>query len=161
MKLYEIAEAYKSLADAMEGETEIPEINEYLAQIGDEFDSKVDNLIKVIKNNEADIKAFKEQEELFAKKRKQKEQNNDRLKNYLYGQMKDIGKNKVDTGLFTARIQKNPASVRIVDPSRLPDKYKEEVVEVKIDKRAIKNDFKELGEVEGAELVQTEGIRIR
>lgn len=155
MRLYEITEAYLSLESLEETE----DIKEVLDSISDEQDVKIENIVYVVKNLEAEIKAYREEEKRLAEKRKSKERKAKFLLDYIFSNMKAIGKDKVKAGTYDLRIQKNPKSVRIYDEEQLFDeyfKYKKEVDKKKI-KEAIENGI----EVAGAEIVQGEGLRIR
>ena len=155
MKLYEITQAYENLASLEDKE----EVGKYLDLIEDEFNQKAENTVKVIKNIGADIKALRDEEKRLAQKRKSLQSNQDWLKFYLQNNMERLGDKKIKAGIFNINIQKNPQSIKILDEATIPDKYK--IASYRIDKKTLKDDIKNGVEIEGAELVQTEGIRIR
>lgn len=155
MKLYEIVEAYRNLIDLEETE----DIKAALDVITDEFDVKAENIVKVIKNMEADEKALRDEEIRLADKRKSISNKKENLKEYLFSSMRAIGKPKMKAGIFNINIQKNPQSIKIIDENIIPDKYK--ITSYCIDKKQLKEDIKGGLDIEGGELVQTEGIRIR
>ena len=155
MKLYEITQAYENLASLEDKE----EVGKYLDLIEDEFNQKAENTVKVIKNIGADIKALRDEEKRLAQKRKSLQSNQDWLKSYLQNNMERLGDKKIKAGIFNINIQKNPQSIKILDEATIPDKYK--IASYRIDKKTLKDDIKNGVEIEGAELVQTEGIRIR
>lgn len=155
MKLYEIVEAYQNLSELEESE----DIKKALDVISDEFDVKAENIVKVIRNMEADEKALRDEEIRLADKRKSIGNKKENLKEYLFSSMRAIGKPKMKAGIFNINIQKNPQSIKIIDENIIPDKYK--ITSYKLDKKQLKEDIKEGLDIEGAELVQTEGIRIR
>ena len=155
MKLYEITDAYLSLDEAEKTE----EIIKVLDGIKDEFDKKAENTVKVIRNFEADIQALRDEEKRLADKRRSLEKKKEDLKEYLYFNMERLNVRKVNAGLFNINIQKNPQSIKILDEANIPDKYK--IASYRIDKKTLKDDIKDGVEIEGAQLVQTEGIRIR
>lgn len=155
MKLYEIVEAYQNLSELEESE----DIKKALDVISDEFDVKAENIVKVIRNMEADEKALRDEEIRLADKRKSIGNKKENLKEYLFSSMRAIGKPKMKAGIFNINIQKNPQSIKIIDENIIPDKYK--IVSYKLDKKQLKEDIKDGLKIEGAELVQTEGIRIR
>lgn len=86
--------------------------------------------------------------------------NIDRLKRNLEGSMIAIGKRKFKTDLFSFGIQKNPASVNILDASKIPSEYLIQQ-EPKVDKKGIIAFVKEHGNTDYAELTQSESLRIR
>ena len=155
MKLYEITDAYLGL-DEVEKTDEIIKV---LDGIKDEFDKKAENTVKVIRNFEADIQALRDEEKRLADKRKSLEKKKEDLKEYLYFNMERMKVKKVNAGIFDINIQKNPQSIKILDDSIIPDKYK--ILTYNLDKKQLKDDIKNGVEIDGAELVQTEGIRIR
>ena len=155
MKLYEITDAYLNL-DEVEKTDEIIKV---LDGIKDEFDKKAENTVKVIRNFEADIQALRDEEKRLADKRKSLEKKKEDLKEYLYFNMERMKVKKVNAGIFDINIQKNPQSIKILDDSIIPDKYK--ILTYNLDKKQLKEDIKNGAEIKGAELVQSEGIRIR
>ena len=76
--------------------------------------------------------------------------------------MKAVGKKKIETDLFTFRIQRNPASV-VMDEAYLENIPKEYLIpqEPKLDRAKIREDLKAGKELEFAHLVQTESLRIK
>lgn len=155
MKLYEITDAYLSLDEAEKTE----DVIKVLDGIKDEFDKKAENTVKVIRNFEADIQALRDEEKRLADKRRSLEKKKKDLKEYLYFNMERMQVRKINAGIFDINIQKNPQSIKILDEATIPDKYK--VASYKLDKKTLKDDIKNGVEIEGAQLVQTEGIRIR
>lgn len=155
MKLYEITEAYNNLEEI----DEVEEREKYLNLIEDGFDEKAENIVKFIKNLEADAKALKDEEKRLAEKRKTKENSIKWLKFYLQNNMEMLDKKKIKAGLFSVNIQKNPPSVNVIDENLIDDKYF--VIERKLNKQKLKSDLKDGKEIEGAELQQGESLRIR
>ena len=155
MKLYEITDAYLSLDEAEKTD----EIIKVLDGIKDEFDKKAENTVKVIRNFEADIQALRDEEKRLAAKRRSLEKKKEDLKEYLYSNMERLNLRKVNAGIFDINIQKNPQSIKILDEATIPDKYK--IASYRLDKKTLKDDIKNGVVIEGAQLVQTEGIRIR
>lgn len=155
MKLYEIVDAYQNLSDLELTE----DIKKALDVIKDEFDVKAENIVKVLKNMEADEKALRDEEIRLAEKRRAISTKKENLKEYLFSSMRAIGKPKMKVGIFNINIQKNPQSIKIIDENIIPEKYK--IASYRIDKKQLKEDIEEGLKIEGAELVQTEGIRIR
>ena len=155
MKLYEIVEAYQNLSELEETE----DIKKALDVINDEFDVKAENIVKVIKNMEADEKALRDEETRLADKRRSISTKKEDIKEYLFSSMRAVGKTKTKAGIFNINIQKNPQLIKIIDENIIPDKYK--IASYKLDKKTLKEDIKDGLDIEGAELIQTEGIRIR
>lgn len=155
MNLYEITEAYMALDNLEPSE----DIKHYLNGISGEFDQKVENITYVIKNNEADIDALKKEEKRLADKRRVLENKNKYLKEYMFENMQFLGKSKIKAGTFDLRIQKNPKSVNILNADLISEDYLK--IKKDIDKSKIKKALEEGLKIDGAELIQTEGLRIR
>ena len=71
----------------------------------------------------------------------------DRFNSYLLENMNALSIKKIETPVGSVTVAKSPLSVEITDESKVPEKYKTQVITTKIDKTKIKNDFKETGEV--------------
>ena len=74
--------------------------------------------------------------------------------------MKLTGKTKFKSGVFKFSIQKNPVSVNITNKKILPKDYLIPQPP-KVNNTTLKKALKDGIEVPGAELKQTEGLRIR
>ena len=79
--------------------------------------------------------------------RKDGESKLEKFKKYVKENMEKLGLEKIPTELGSLAIAKNPISVEIENEDEIPSEFKLEVVTTKIDKTAIKNHFKETGEV--------------
>ncbi|QEK11664.1 siphovirus Gp157 family protein [Crassaminicella thermophila] len=160
MKLYELTENYTNLLDLLENpETPQEVIQESLGELQEEFNVKAENICKLIKSIDLEAKAVKEEEKRLADRRKVLENRVLYLKEYLDSNMKAIGVKKIKGNIFTLSIQKNPANVNIHTTDAIPKEYI--VVKEEFDKKAIKEALKRGIEVPGAELKQTESLRIR
>ena len=156
MKLYEISQSYNSLLDA---DLEGPEFEKALKVIDDAFDLKAENLAKLIRSIKGDIEAIKLEEKRLEAKRKTYENKIKSIEEYLFNNLQMTDKKKVQTPLFTIAIQKNPAKLVVKNEEKIPDKYFKTIRQ--LDKASLKEDIKEGLEVDYAELVQTESLRIR
>ena len=158
-KLYELSTGYKNIEYLLENGEDNEELAAVLNSLGEEIEDKAENIAKILKNNEADIKAFKEEEKRLAERRKALENSNKRLKEYLEENMKLTGKTKFKKGTFSFNIAKNPASVEITNVDIISSDYK--VLTEILDKKAILQDLKDGKDVQGAILKQGESLRIR
>jgi len=159
-KLYELTEQYNNIMELIEN-PDVPQelLEESLNTINDELDTKLENIAKVIKSIEVDIKGLKEEEKRLANRRKAKENKISNLKEYVEGAMRSTGVFKVKGKVFTLAIQKNAPSVFIKDLERIPNEYFR--VKEEIDKVLLIQHLKEGQVIEGAELQQKESLRIR
>ena len=160
MKLYELTQNYLNLLDLLEN-PEIPKevVESAIAEIQGNFEDKAENIVKLIKSIEADIKGYKEEETRLSTRRKTLENKVKGLKDYLEGSMIALNKKDIKGKIFTLAIKKNPPSVVIDDFNILPMEYKK--IEEKEDKKKIKESIDNGIEVPGARIEQKESLRIR
>lgn len=165
MKLYEIANDYLALMQAIDDE-EIPEeaIADTLEAITGEIEVKADNIACLLKNIDADVKAFKEEEKRLAERRKAKEKAHERLKQYLSDVLQRTGINKIETARNNISFRKSE-SVE-VDESFVTWalEYRDDLIkfgEPTADKTAIKKALKDGAEIVGAQLVVNQNIQIK
>lgn len=157
MNLYELSVAFQEVQN-MELDPEV--MKDTLDSINDAIENKAENIAKLVRNLESDVSAYKEEEDRLKTKRQATENKVKWLKTYLEDNMKLTGKTKFKSGMFNFSIQKNPASVNITDERIIPEEFLIPQLP-KIDKTALKDVLKNGIEVPGAELKQTEGLRIR
>lgn len=161
MNLYELSQNYLNLQVLLEN-PEVPQdiINNSLNEVGENFETKAENIAKLIKVTESDIKAFKEEENRISDKRKSLENRVKALKEYLDGAMKATGKTKFKHGTFSFNIQKNAPNVDILDEKLIPRKFYVDQAPV-LDKKTLLAALKDGEEITGAKLKQTESLRIK
>lgn len=157
MNLYELSVAFQEVQN-MDLDPEV--MQDTLDSIEDAIENKAENIAKLIRNLESDVTAYKEEEERLKTKRQATENKVKWLKTYLEDNMKLTGKTKFKSGMFNFSIQKNPASVNITDEKIIPEEFLIQQPP-KVDKTSLKEILKRGIEVPGAELKQTEGLRIR
>ena len=122
-----------------------------------DYENKVENYIKVIKNTEADMEARKNEIKRLTELNRADERKNERLKEALKDSMALTGHERVDTPLFKVSFRKSEAVE--VDDLLLPEAYK--VATYKPDKKRLKEDLKNGLEILGAELVERKNLSIR
>ena len=112
MKLYEIAAEYENLLNAIEN-GEIPEeaIADTLESITSLLEEKADNIGRMIKNMTAEAEAIKAEEVKLAERRKQKENQVDRLKTYLAEVLTRSGYTKLETARNKMTFRKSESTV--------------------------------------------------
>lgn len=160
MNLFELTENYVKFFTMLEEADEITEELEEMANnLNIAIEEKSDNYVKMIKNLDADVEAYKNQEKQFNKKRKTAENKISWLKKNLQASMEQTGRKKVKTELFTISIQKNTPSLDITSEDNIGDEYYK--VERTLNKRDLLNDIKEGLIIDGVGIKQTESLRIR
>lgn len=157
MNLYELSTAFQQVQN-MDLDPEV--MQDTLDSIGGTFENKAENMAKLIRNLESDRLAYKEEEDRLKTKRQAVENKLEWLKTYLKDCMKLTGKTKFKSGVFKFSIQKNPVSVNITNKKIIPEDYLIPQPP-KVNNTTLKKALKDGIEVPGAELKQTEGLRIR
>ena len=160
MNLFELTENYVKFFTMLEEADEITEELEEMANnLNIAIEEKSDNYVKMIKNLDADVEAYKNQEKQFNKKRKTAENKISWLKKNLQSSMEQTGRKKVKTELFTISIQKNTPALDITSEDNIGDEYYK--VERTLNKRDLLNDIKEGLIIDGVGIKQSESLRIR
>lgn len=148
LSLYNIANKFVELMDkAQEGELTEEEYNQLGEELALELQNKSANIIGYIKNSESFLEAIKSEEKRLSEMRKTGEARLEKFYQYVKENMEKLNLSEIPTELGTLKIAKNPMSVEIENEDEIPSEFKQEVTTVKIDKTAIKNHFKETGEV--------------
>lgn len=146
--LYNITNRFAELMDkANEGELTEEEYNELGNELALELQNKSANIIGYIKNSESLLDAMKAEEKRLSDIRKQGEAKLEKFYQYVKENMERLNLLEIPTELGSLKIAKNPMSVEIENEDEIPSEFKQEVVTTKIDKTAIKNHFKETGEI--------------
>lgn len=122
-----------------------------------EYETKVENYIKVMKNLEADVEARKNEIKRLMELNKADEKKKEHLKDTLSASMSLTGHERVDTPLFKVSFRKSQAVE--VDEAVLPEAYK--VATWKADKKRLKEDLKNGLEIIGASLIERKNLSIR
>lgn len=158
--LYELNKQYQEVLDMLY--TDVPEVVvlDTLEMLEGEIEEKADNYAKIIKQLEADCEALKKEAERLAERRAALENRIRTLKLNLEQVMRDTGKTKFKTLMFSFYIQANPPSVVIDDNKPIPPEYLVPQPP-KVDKKKIKEDLQNGVKLDFAKLEQTEGLRIR
>lgn len=148
LSLYNITNKFVEIMDKVqEGELTEEEYNELGNELALELQNKSSNIIGYVKNSEYLLDSIKAEEKRLADMRKLGEAKLDKFKQYVKENMERLGLEKIPTELGSLAITKNPMSVEIENEEEVPAEFKLEVVTTKIDKTAIKNYFKETGEI--------------
>ena len=123
----------------------------------EDYENKVENYVKVIKNLDADMEVRKNEIERLRKLNDADNSKKERMKEAVKESMELTGHDRVDTPLFKVSFRKSEAVE--VDDLLLPEAYK--VATYKPDKKRLKEDLKNGLEILGAELVERKNLSIR
>ena len=161
--IYELTADIQLLWNLMEnGEIDDDTLIDAMQNSQEELSIKLEHYCMFIKNMEADAKAFKEEEQRLAARRKTLENTIESAKKAMQYAMDVAGEKKVKGKLFSISLQNNPASVVLDEQymENIPEKYL--IHKTDINKRLMAEDIKNGVDLEGlAHLEQSEGIRIR
>ena len=159
--LYELTGQMRTLMDmACDPDVDEQVLADTMESLDFEIEEKADGYAKIIQSLKAQVEGLKGEIERLQSRKRTIENNIEGMKHNLEESMRAIGKLKFKTDLFSFGIQKNPASVNIIDESKIPKEYLIPQ-EPKIDKKGIIDFVKEQGNTEYAELTQGESLRIR
>ena len=146
----------------MEQEEITPELKEQLEkELTELLQQKSQNIIGYTKNIELTIEAMKTEEKRISEQRKALENKLDNFKQYVKECMEQNEIKKIETGLGTISIAKNPISIEIENEEKVPDEFKTVITTTKIDKTKIKDNFKETGEIPDGVKINTENTRLQ
>jgi phage host-nuclease inhibitor protein Gam len=160
-KLYEISDRYKNIQELLDN-PDLPEVDilQALSKIDEEFDTKAENIAKLISALNSDIDGMAKEIKRLQNRKSVMEHRADDLKSYIYEHMKALNKKKIKGKLFTLSIQKNSPSVSVIDEGAVLGQYKIPQPP-KLDKKAILTDLKRDKKIDGVEIKQGTSLRIR
>lgn len=146
----------------MEQEELTPELKDQLKEeLTLLLQQKSQNTIGYIRNIELTIEAMKNEENRISEQRKALENKITRFKEYVKECMENNGIQKIETGIGTLSVAKNPISIEIENEDEISKEFKQEITTIKIDKTAIKKYFKETGEIPAGVKVNTQNTSLR
>lgn len=157
--LYELKGLYQEIYNMfLDEEIDEETLTATLESLEGEFEDVMEWQAKILRNLYADAENYKSEKLRFAKKQSQAENAIDRVKTRMSEMMELAGQTKVKTPTANLTLRKTK-SVEITDLEKIPVAYiKTTYTPMKTDiKKAIEN-----GEViEGAEIVEKEGVMVR
>lgn len=159
--IYDLKDSYLIVQDMiLNGDEELEEV---LKTISDEIEVKADGYASIIANLTSDIEGIKAEEKRLKERRQSFEASIVKLKETLFNAMKETGKTKFKTNLFSFNIAKNGGAKPIVmkvDVSELPDNLV--IIKEEPDKKAIAKYIEDTGDLTYAEFGERgESLRIK
>lgn len=159
LSLYEITNAFPMLMETEDmTEENKKQIEEELTVL---LQQKSQSIIGYTRNLELTIEAKKNEEKRIVDSRKADENKLKRFKEYVKECMEYGGFTKIETELGSLSIAKSPISVEVINEDEIPNNYKEEIVTVKVDKKAIADNFKTTGEIPNGVEIHTNNTNLR
>lgn len=133
--LYELTSNYDKVLNMLYDE-DIDEqmILDTLESIEGEIEDKADNYAKIIKELEAKANARKEEAKRLTSTAKTFENRAKALKSNLFNAMKETGKTKFATNLFSFNIAKNGGKQSLTIDGEVPEEYTKTITENDTDK---------------------------
>lgn len=148
-KLYEIANDFARLTDSgMEPEM----IADTLDAIEWEFESKVEQILAICKNELSDAEALMEESKNLAERAKSAKNRVESLKEYIARSLDAAGKKSLRAGVHQVTVRAPSKSVEITDESALPSQYVEYETTIKPDKLAIRQQIEAGIDIPGAQI---------
>ena len=139
MNLYEIETQYREIAEALyeSGGALTPELDAQLAISRELFEKKAASYGLIIKELTGDIDQIIDLIEDLTKKKKRLEATRDGLKSRILNAMLLFEREKFKTPLLSMWVQ-HTKKVVVIDEMAIPEPYRYEVTEWKIDRKALK-----------------------
>lgn len=168
MRLYEIADDYMRLMDAIEND-DIPEtaLADTLESIVSLLEDKADNIACLIKNLMAEAEAIKAEEDKLKARRTAKLKRAEALTEYLSECLTNAGHTKIETARNVISFRKNPPAVTFVNEAAFIEWAKVHndsfltYAKPTVNKTAIKAAINSGEEIEGAYLESKLNIQIK
>ena len=123
-------------------------------------DDKLDGLAYVIEGDEKEIDWLKDKIQDLQKELKARKNHEASLKEYLVTALDDAGLKKLQTENHMLKTRKPPASVDVIDESKVPAQYIIHKDETRVDKKKLRDILKE-NNVPGVRLKQKKGVIIK
>lgn len=159
--IYELKASFKEIQDAIEDGND--DLETILNTLDEAIEDKADGYACIIANIDSDIEGIKNAENRLKEKRQYLENERDRLKQSLFTAMKETGKTKFKTKLFSFTIAKNGGAAPVivnVPTSKLDDEFV--IVTEKPNLTAIAEYIKKTGDVSFAKFGERgESLRIK
>ena len=161
LRLYELSDRYNHVLDMLEATDDKEALQDTLDSLEDVFEMKVESIVKLWRQKCAERDFIKQERVRLEALEKRMDKDAEWLKQYVEYEMKRTGISKVQSSLFKIALANNPVAVDVVDEDNIPERFKEQVVTFKIDKKAIKEAIEAGEEITGAVLRQDQSLRVR
>ena len=133
--IFDINAEFQSLYEmATDPECDEQVFNDTLEALTGELEVKAAGYTQVIKQLEMEAKQAKEISQQFYEKQKTRENHVKQMKDALLYAMTQIGKDKVEAGDFTIKIQNNGGQQPLILDAEVPDSYNRLIIEPDKDK---------------------------
>lgn len=163
MKLYEIANEYKSVFESItnSGCFDHDIIDNTLSPITKSFEEKAKNVVAYINNINSDIETLKEHQKNIVSRIRLYENEAENYKQYLKINMLKCNIKSLKCPFFQITIKNSIPSLIIEDEMSIPSDYIKIRTLTEIDKQKLKDDLKSGIEIKGAHLYYNNSITIK
>lgn len=166
MKLYEITEQYKNIADILANPEfhDNPDVIAALDAVQGDFNDKAINTVKAIKRVEGDVEMIDAEIKRLQAMKKVRQNALDNVKDYLKRNMSETGIFKIECPLFKISYsEREKSAVELDEELFLANNLDENLINVKItpNKTEIKKALNAGVNVIGAKLVDSQVLTIR
>lgn len=158
MKLYEITGKLLELQNILENQTEendVKMLEDTMESMSFEFEDKIEDCVKVLRNIEASCNACEAEEKRFAERKKKLRKSYEWLLDYMKRNIEAAGKENIETELFKLSIKRNPPKIFIAAEENVPAEFMK--INYIVDKTELK---KALLNEQQAEALNKLGIRL-
>ena len=166
MKLYELADKYRELLDAIDaGEIDENAIEDTLEAIGGVFDEKIEQMACMVKEMDRNAENLKAEAAKISERAKRVAKSSDRIKEYMAFCMRSTGKDRINTVRAVVSFRRSER-LNVTDEAALRhwlfhhDEYLN-YKDPEINRYAIKLALKDGMDVPGAEVATFSNIQIK
>lgn len=158
MSLYDLSQAYQNILELFEQDEfkDNGEIKNALAKIEEEFSQKAANVVRLIKNRQAEADAISAEIKRLESRKKSRENAVKSLKNYL---MENMVEPKLKTDLFSLYVGSSQSVELEISAENLPLDFQK--VKIEADKTKLKEALKTGEIIDGVSLVDKPFLTIR
>ena len=158
LTLYNVSNEFEYLCDLVDRDVLTPEEQADLTRmLVEKIQNSGDEIIRFLKTNTAHIEGIKAEIAELTARKKQAENRELVIKEKLTENMKKLDLKKIQTPIGTLTVPNVvDLSVDVVDIDKVPKEYLKEKTEISVDKTAVKDHFKETGEIiAGTNIIET------
>ena len=162
MKLYELTSNYNNLLDRLYDDIDEQTIIDTLDSIECAIEEKAANIAKINAQIDYNIDVLDAEIKRLQHRKETMKNRQTSIRNYLFAQLKKLGKTKIETDIYTISIRKNPAKLIIDNPEKINASFLTVIPEhTEINNAALKEALKTGEFVDGAHLEQGESLQIK
>ena len=161
MKCYDLTQEQNALLEMM-SETEDEDV---LKALFDHIQGKTEDKLEAMAHIRTELLA--DEDKLTAEilrlqaKRKTIANNISRLQNQIIWFLGEMQISKIKTPLYNFSVSKTSGSLKIIDESKIPERFKSEKMVFEVKKDELKEALKNGEAIDGAELVVSDSLRIK